>query len=541
MSSRRLRLPGFLLIAAALAVAVWFSLRAKGTATEPSRAMNPTEDAAVPAPRVDFAARSTPSMRTAGDANASQAVACRGAVVRGAKEREPASGVRIVLIDPALDERADGGQTVAETVSGSLGQFEFPPVQGRAFRVVCELPEWEGAAAWAPPDGELLLVLTPRWSDSTIVGVVLSADGLPVTDYHVTIGGRGLRHEVLTDVRSPLGSFRVPVQQGRTPAEIGLSINAPGYRRTGLNFRCERGELKDLGEFVVQRYEQVVRGVVVEAGTRNPIAGASIRPVSANLLSSGLELWGHESEVLTDEAGAFEVNTINGEGVVGLEVFAPGFARRTVKWAGVSKGARDVVLELSVGATLQGRVLDARGEPVVGRTVRISSPEYSSEAISFYPLWQEFAETDSDGRISFGALSDGVFEVNLLQRYCSGDGWSASRTTRVTVARQEDVFLDLLSGDGCTLVVPIVDVPSGEGSRSLEGRLFSGHGELRASTVAPAGGCELEFVDVQPGSYELVIYGGLNPSQAYRTQVSTGAGRVVLEPVSFQDIPGAVR
>lgn len=460
----------------------------------------------------------------------------RGRVVLGSPDGPPASDARLALLEPATSEEHEEAPVLATTESNSKGEFELPYPRAGDYDVFCELPDWRALVRTTLPTRDLLVVLHPRWASTSLSGRVVGPGDEPVTEFSVTVRGRGVRDRAPERLLANDGQFRVQLAQSSPTADLELRIDAPGFRRLGLDVRAQSGGDHDVGTVRLQPFEQEVRGVVVDADSGVPVQSALVTPVSTIRSESGLESWGHESSLETDEGGRFQIDSIRGEGVVGLQVSAAGYAPRLVLWDQVDTTHGEAVIALGGGARLHGRVLDSSGRALPGVTVRLTSDTLENPARVFHPLWQEFSETDESGSFSFDRLGDGEYSVSLLRQYCGGDGTAASRIRSVRHLGDEESYVEFHSMAPGSVTIPVDWTGAEATTPSVQGRLKDGSGRTVASSICWAPNCALEFPEVAPGNYEVTVFADASRGPGLRLSVFVGTGEVTLSPIEARDL-----
>lgn len=182
---------------------------------------------------------------------------------------------------------------------------------------------------------------------------------------------------------------------------------------------------------------RTVTGVVVDAVTQAPIAGAQ---VGAN--------WTCSHPVTTDAAGRYTYRGWTGRGTSVLTATAPGYARL---WQGVGPGA-SLDFALAPGARVTGHVVDGADRPVAGAIVSGSSVAGSeSDGASAFP------STTTDAAGAF--VLEGVLRARDLGFAVQADGLAA-HAERIPSARYEGGALDLGTirlGSERTLAGVVVD------------------------------------------------------------------------------------
>jgi len=146
-----------------------------------------------------------------------------------------------------------------------------------------------------------------------------------------------------------------------SPIEIGVSVN-DGEEKS-IELRLEPGSL--------------IQATVTDASDDAPVAGAR-----ATLVESGLSPF--PIEAVTDARGLVNLGPI-ARGAATLSVMAEGFvAKSGIRIAEATSG-EPVRVRLVRGGTLVGRVVDTRGRPIDGATLRVEGTDLESMPIDEDP------------------------------------------------------------------------------------------------------------------------------------------------------------
>ncbi len=281
-----------------------------------------------------------------------------------------------------------------------------------------------GAVAWSDearrteePEGEGANVPTV-----TLVGTILDAEGEPLDAFRLMVFSRGGEEPEIIRFRRAAGVLNAQVDT----ATYAIAIDATGYARWFAGLRFASGGMHELGE-VSMHTERVLRGHVVASADGMSIAGAGIKfvPGSARVESSlkQLDRWSGTSTV-TDADGRFELRGLPQHGVQ-LEVRAPGFAGRSVR---STAGSERLDIELGVGATIEGSVTLANGEPVEGTVHLVPESHW---------LDRRAQEVDSLRGFRFDRLRSGTYVLSA-----STDAGEVEMRT-VSVTDNEHILVDL--------------------------------------------------------------------------------------------------
>jgi len=240
-------------------------------------------------------------------------------------------------------------------------------------RVAPELPVGETPLAEVSPDpGPRKADETPadeglpEFPAATLRFTVQDEDGAPIAGAEVDLFQVDVVDLIVTDAD---GMATFDVWSGTWWADAV----AKGYARAGQReLALEEGEVLDV-TFTLERGVPF-RGVVVDASTGEPVAGASIVVEAGGSVDGYSELRsrGPYDQVLTDEDGKFMVRGIPFLAVGTLVVRDPEYRLARIGVRAPEEGApapEELTIELEPGATIYGIVYDPDGEPLSGATV----------------------------------------------------------------------------------------------------------------------------------------------------------------------------
>lgn len=387
-------------------------------------------------------------------------------IVRGrvlaATDGEPVAGVPVAIYRWGPGDSAENTTwryawhrpPLATRRTDASGVFAFRVAPGsyrlRALPTQAPQAHSRGGPIHVAADGEQVHdLLLP--AGLALTGIVYDAETKrPVPGATVWVDP-GRRHIVTADAD---GRYRLPGIE-RDAAWLGAS--APGYwpvASGGWNLTADETS-RDLRLFPCGR----IRGRVV--GPDGPVAGAR---VSASRLllevpearAFSIDPW----SAVTDADGAFEVPSRAGAARF-VHASAPGLAPGTSADAvAVERGeVRDgVVVRLTPGARVVGRVRDARGGSVAGARVVLVRGRTTQ--------WHA-ATSRADGRYAIPHVREGSYTVEVLAPTGGriGDPVLADWRGTIEVPATGDAPLDVVLGDGASLAGRVVD----EDGRPIEG------------------------------------------------------------------------
>ena len=239
---------------------------------------------------------------------------------------------------------------------------------------------WRGHQPAEDIPAEYTLELEPA---ATVGGVVVDEQGRPVSGARVDCwtgrqnGDSRPNYYPYTAGVVALTDEQGRWQRGALRGEFdiaGVTVAHPAYRHATMQANDER--LNELRAGTLQTELSSGRTVV---GTVVDNQGHSIG--GARVLCNG-------TETQADEAGRFRFANLPDAGVV-FEATAPGFGAITVAESRVRTDTGDVLLEMPPALVLRGRVVDEKGNGILG--VYLTS--HSSHG------WQ--GQTDADGRFEW--------------------------------------------------------------------------------------------------------------------------------------------
>ena len=382
----------------------------------------------------------------------------------------PADDATPILLEGQVvdgNQRPVGGATVryndAHTISEADGSFSFPNVPTGTVVIRAELGELYGEdSRWVDADSDPLEVRIQR-GPTLDLRVVRAATGEPIRGAKVDISNR----EVLTDA------------DGRVTLR-GLDVTGERFTVTADGFAAWRDGVEFDAEHPTATKELTIRlatgasisGIVVdENGDR--VAEGYVQLVSA----SGT--W--RESVSADATGAWSLPAIGpGKHTLGatstLHLATPDM---TVETDGVTP-TTGIVVKVTLGAQLVGRVIDDAGAPVKGASLR-----------GAYGV-----ETDADGRFTAVGLEPGVLEISAY------DATRGSDMQKVTVAvgKRTEVLFTLRTSRIAGRVVDRAGIPIADASVYIREAREDGTSYFATTDAYGA----FDTGGVVPGDYKLV-------------------------------------
>jgi protocatechuate 3,4-dioxygenase beta subunit len=342
------------------------------------------------------------------------------------------------------------------------------------------------------------VALTPAL---TAGGVVVDEKGAPVAEVEVGDGGSSPFSRGTLARTGPSGRFRVRGLEAGTPYELRFS--KPGFAPATAELPpLEAGQpVPDLR--VVLRQGRTGFGRVVNRA-EEPVAGAEVllRPPAGEEPSFDLE--DERSGTVTGPDGRFEIRDLP-PGPFELAVRGRGYAPLRVPGLAIPEGAGATDLGtviLAPGVAVEGRVVDAQGQPVAGAEVTLG--ESSDHMPAFLALNLESSPAAVSGADGFFRIEDRAAgeTVDLLARRT---GYAPAGVPGVRVPPE--------------LPVRIVLTPS----LAVEGRVVDQDGEPVASAMVIAFPADL-------------MSGSMTDAQQPGNALSDTEGRFRIEGMS----PGAI-
>ena len=294
------------------------------------------------------------------------------------------------------------------------GRVQVSGAPAAQLTAVLEHPDYEwfyikpDDAAWRPnAEGQLVFAMK---RGVELRGIVVDAGTKePIQNCDVTF-----RELIIPTRRARTGVFGKFNFKGLNRGKFEVTFHADGYSRKGMILEISDEAMKDERVFELESAGMASGIVVDEAG--EPIAGAEIFVAEAKDIFRAVR---DEAEARTDADGVFSVRNLNGN--LGYRIVARGprgrlgFSDDFVAQSGAFVDG--VIVPLSPGAELQGRVTDEVGAPVANATVTIEQPPYAGAWFPpRFPVGQKQTVsrvTDETGLYSFDGLWTGPYEMTV--------------------------------------------------------------------------------------------------------------------------------
>lgn len=287
----------------------------------------------------------------------------------------------------AWSAATDGGHEPSATASAQTdaeGRFRLRTLGAGPFNLMVQRQGGEPVSAkYVAPDERIIVRVK---SSTTVSGRVVDEEGKPVRVFSL------LSRPMDTED----GRFEIPAREGRGT----WAIDAEGFAQHIFSAEVKAGP-NDLGDVKLSR-GRVVSGVVTDAATKQPIAGALVdvgdtEPKGQVMLSES------RGAVRTDAEGRYRLPAVDPSSSW-MSVVHPAYAQ-THRPLAPFMTTLDVAL--SKGATLTVRVLDALGQPV----------RESRAAATTEGGWKELKPVPSaTGQFTASGFAAGAWKVHVEVR-----------------------------------------------------------------------------------------------------------------------------
>ena len=314
-------------------------------------------------------------------------------------ENEPIQGAEVIVRD------LGNGLKEHRVVTNTKGSFEFTSIIAEDFvEVEVNSKDYGTFLAEEVKVGTSDLQVELK-SLAVIIGRVVDPEGRPAKSFTVRPQSGGGQSKSGPRLRArnfnPVdGRFEY---KGVSDGIYTLSIRSLQYAAVTLtDLRVEAGDVIDVGDIQLSE-GGTVTGVVVAAGTNEPVEGARVRVVQgARAFQPGKAT----SIVTTDAAGEFFFSGLKDQ-VLALEVSHGNFAKQRVNGVDprISGKSQGLLVELAAAATISGVVVDSRRQPIKGIAVYLMGGDKSTSSSG------GTAKTDSEGVFEFLGVTPGTYTV----------------------------------------------------------------------------------------------------------------------------------
>jgi hypothetical protein len=404
---------------------------------------------------------------------------------RLASSRTGSATLRGTVRGAATGGTVAGATVTVDGVEGSAstaadGSFAFPGLPFGTYTVRAAAPGFQEASlevSLGPVTPAATIYLTAASTTGVVAGTVTSAEsGGGIAGASVVIEETGAAAST-----GPDGAYRF----------AGVPAGAQSVRASANGFASQSrvvtvaGGRTSTASFALERATGSLRGQVVDAATRAPIAGATVSVDGTRLTAT------------TDSAGTYRFATV-AVGQLTVRVAASGFLSQSQSVI-VSAGAtatlnfslsplliRPVpppVPRLPLTGTVSGRVTSSTGTAIGGATVSVSGTSLS-------------ATTDASGNYTIGGVAPGTYTVTA-----SASGFlDQAQTVSVTAGATATLNFSLSP----LLIRPVPPpVPRLPLTGTVSGRVTSSAGAAIAGATLSVGGTSLTATTDASGNYRL--------------------------------------
>lgn len=417
----------------------------------------------------------------------------------------PVPNAALTLSQRAFVAELGGTDDSAQATSDAQGNFEFKNVTAQQNYALKVVADGYGTITKNPIqviEGENLELTMTVEVASLIAGrVVVSADGTPIEGAVVQAWSLdNVKSRSHTETRSTeTGDFEVA---DIAPGRYQIVVRHPSYEPS-TQTRVEAGEMNVAIEL---RPLPVITGQVVDAATGAPITKfeAQLRqgvPGSQDGLSTAIVASRAKFE---DPEGRFQM-VVPRSGEFMVEAIARGYADTYSLSFQTAMGqdSTGIVVRMTRGGTLMGRVLGDGGQPIKGAIVETRDKEWSDD-----PFWASLGAgapgnatetksvTGEDGSYKLEALTPGQYQLIVRHRDY------AQKTVKelVITEGQEYKVNDVLLPRGAE-VTGTVRGPSGRPMPGATVKLYPNGADLRSYTAQTNKAGEYSVKNVGGGSY----------------------------------------
>lgn len=428
-----------------------------------------------------------------------------GEVVGG--ENVPLDGATIEVRRSDDNARWRGGRRTGR--SNGDGEYQVAGLEAGTYELRVSAP---GHAQTVVPDLVLGQDEARRYDvrlerESILLGTVIDETGIPID--RARIGAReenGARRNTSSD---PAGAFVID-RLGR--GALTVTAEAPGFLRTRLrDIYAEDGPLD-----VVLRVAHEIPGLVLDAGTGDPVVRARVRVVrvvEGEQRANAGNQWGR-----TDDEGRFVVRDLE-LGEYRIQVTASGYIPLWLEEpveVPFPDRVGELVIALQPGVRVRGTVFDPVGRPLANARARAyrlpDDPNAAPSTDARRRRSASQARTDEDGRFTLQGMDEGRYEIVI-----SHDEY---------LPRTETATMRLDQAE------PILSVALERGAE-ITGRVYTEGGMLQSSGSVFLGGADRRRVSVEEdGTFRIA---GL-PAGAFSLEYREGRQRMEGAPAASVEL-----
>ncbi|TAH39369.1 MAG: carboxypeptidase regulatory-like domain-containing protein [Planctomycetota bacterium] len=293
-------------------------------------------------------------------------------------------------------EYRDVRRLIASSRTDTRGEFRFPLESGPPYELDVRAPGLCTPRLVERHPGEYLEIrMSPA---ASLAGrVTRASDGEAVPDAYVRLFRYGGHREEYAKITHDDGTYRfADLAAGIWMMELlPEALQPPSWTEVRLE---AGGETRR--DFALAEGEQIV-GVVIDAQTQRPIAGAEIS-----------ESWTFDRVTRSDEDGSFVLAGAGSEDFYELNARAPGYGRNEMSLQEHKERPVQVRIELIRAHGASGRVLSVEGLPMAGVYVAAAASGWLHDVQGID--WQT-ARTQEDGRFEIAGLRADAHHVLFVR------------------------------------------------------------------------------------------------------------------------------
>jgi hypothetical protein len=318
----------------------------------------------------------------------------------------PTRGIRGRVVDAVTGSPIEGavvGEGAGAVKTDLEGTFDWAAGGGRGTWARVAARGYFVTNVSGPEGGDAITV--KLWRRRTLAGTVRLADGSAVTGAFVAVVAAGSGQGSENARTDATGRFRFDeVRDGRLAVVVQPTPDSPSF----LTKEFEDVAAGDMGLDLVVDPGLTVAGRIVD-GDGRPVPRMHVVPLA--VANESARRSGHIFSAVSGADGTFVVNGLP-SGRHDLNVYdafdeAGGWLPEMRK--GVEAGTADLVVVVTKGLTISGRVTDGDGRPAFGKRV-------IADDVATNPLLGGFGngpELDADGRFVLRGLRPGRYRLEL--------------------------------------------------------------------------------------------------------------------------------